>query len=239
MAAGLHAGDHGRHLISFKPDPAPFTSSFLHNEPWLDFNCMQTWRWTNLIYPFINIDYRLKPVKPVIMAEGAYEAGTEYGFAVSPVWVRRQAYYSYFTGAHHTYGHNDSWRVLPTWKKALHAPGARQMSVLRDIFMKRREWWYLVPDQSMLAGNGRTSGEILVLACRHQDGAWFMVYAAARSSFSVILDKLKAGAGKKMTATWIDPRNGKKALIGKLPRRGVKTFSTPAAWEDAVPVIEP
>jgi hypothetical protein len=37
-----------------------------------------------------------KPTKPVLMAEGAYEAGSEYGFPVTPLWVRRQAYYSYF-----------------------------------------------------------------------------------------------------------------------------------------------
>ena len=50
------------------------------------------------------------------MGEGAYEHGSEYGFEVTPLWVRRQAYYSYFAGAHHAYGHNDSWRVLPTWR---------------------------------------------------------------------------------------------------------------------------
>jgi hypothetical protein len=38
--------------------------------------------------------YNLKPVKPVLMAEGAYEHGSEYGFDVSPLWIRRQAYYS-------------------------------------------------------------------------------------------------------------------------------------------------
>ena len=44
LAAGLREGDGGRHLISAKPDPSPFTSSFIHNEPWLDFNAMQTWK---------------------------------------------------------------------------------------------------------------------------------------------------------------------------------------------------
>ena len=43
LAAGLGEGDGGRHLISFKPDPAPYSSSFLHSESWLDFNSMQTW----------------------------------------------------------------------------------------------------------------------------------------------------------------------------------------------------
>ena len=122
LAAGLREGDGGSHLITFKPDPAPYSSSFIHAEPWLDFDSMQTWKSVELIYPMVTKDYNLKPVKPVLMAEGAYEHGSEYGFDVTPLWVRRQAYYSYLAGAHHTYGHNDSWRVLPTWKQALDAP---------------------------------------------------------------------------------------------------------------------
>ena len=34
----------------------------------------------------------LKPTKPVLMEEGAYEHGSEYGFEVTPPWIRRQAY---------------------------------------------------------------------------------------------------------------------------------------------------
>ena len=92
---------------------------------------MQTWKWVEKIYPMVTEEYDLKPVKPVVMGEGAYESGSEYGFDVTPLWVRRQAYYSYLAGAHHTYGHNDSWRVLPTWKQALDAPGAMQMGILK------------------------------------------------------------------------------------------------------------
>ena len=61
------------HLITFKPDPAPFTSSFIHEEKWLDFNSMQVWNRVDLIYPMVTKDYNLKPVKPVLMAEGANE----------------------------------------------------------------------------------------------------------------------------------------------------------------------
>ncbi|HSB16348.1 MAG TPA: DUF4038 domain-containing protein, partial [Bryobacteraceae bacterium] len=43
LAAGLREGDGGRHIISLKPDPSPYSSSFLHSESWLDFNSMQTW----------------------------------------------------------------------------------------------------------------------------------------------------------------------------------------------------
>jgi hypothetical protein len=114
LAAGLHEGDGGTHLVTFKPDPAPHPPGFLHDEPWLDFSVMQTWKWVERIYPMVAEDYSLKPVKPVVMGEGAYEQGSEYGFEVTPLWIRRQAYYSYLAGAHHAYGHNDSWRVLPT-----------------------------------------------------------------------------------------------------------------------------
>ncbi|MEO8427123.1 MAG: DUF4038 domain-containing protein [Verrucomicrobiota bacterium] len=74
-----------------------------------------------------------KPTKPIRMAEGAYERGSEYEFEVTPLWIRRQAYYWYLAGAHHAYGHNDSWRVLPTWKEALDAPGATQLGILKSF----------------------------------------------------------------------------------------------------------
>jgi hypothetical protein len=235
LAAGLREGDGGRHLVTFKPDPAPYSSSFVHTEEWLDFNSMQTWNRVNLIYPFVTKDYNLKPAKPVLMAEGAYEAGSEYGFPVTPLWVRRQAYYSYLTGGHHTYGHNDSWRILPTWKQALDAPGAVQMGILKTIFLNRDQWWLLVPDQSVLVSGGQTEGQVLHLAARHSDGRWVMVYLAERNTFSVDMTKLSAA---RVRACWMDPRTGTCTPIGVLNNSGVKSFTTPADWEDAVLVLE-
>ena len=233
LAAGLKDGDSGAHLITFKPDPAPYTSSFIHNEDWLDFNCMQTWRSVELIYPMVTKDYHLSPTKPVVMAEGAYESGTEYGFDVTPLWVRRQAYYSYLAGASHSYGHNDSWRVLPTWKQALDAPGAAQLGLLKKIFLARNEWWELVPDQSLFAAGGHIEGTVLNLAARHKDGRWAMAYLADPASFSVRLDKLAGPAD----AFWIDPRTGGSQDAGRFVNTGVASFSTPDDWEDALLVL--
>ena len=233
LTAGLKDGDSGAHLITFKPDPSPYTSSFIHNEDWLDFNCMQTWRSVELIYPMVTKDYHLSPTKPVVMAEGAYEGGTEYGFDVTPLWVRRQAYYSYLAGASHSYGHNDSWRVLPTWKQALDAPGAAQLGLLKKIFLARNEWWELVPDQSLFAAGGHTEGTVLNLAARHKDGRWAMAYLADPASFSVRLDKL---AGP-VDACWIDPRTGGSQDAGRFVNSGVASFSTPEGWEDALLVL--
>jgi len=235
LAAGLHEGDGGAHLITFKPDPAPYSSSFIHDEKWLDFDSMQTWKSVELIYPMVTHDYNLQPVKPVLMAEGAYEQGSEYGFDVTPLWIRRQAYYSYLAGAHHTYGHNDSWRVLPTWKTALDAPGAVQLGILKKIFLALPEWWYLVPDQSVFAEGGQTEGQILHLAARHKDGKWVMVYLADKATFSINMNKLAAGKG---TAHWIDPRTGDSIPAGGLTNAAVQSFSTLAGWEDALLILE-
>jgi len=236
LAAGLRQGDGGLHLITFKPDPAPYSSSFIHEENWLDFNGMQTWKAVELIYPMVTKDYNLKPTKPVLMAEGAYEAGTEYGFDVTPLWIRRQAYYSYLAGGHHTYGHNDSWRVLPSWKKALHAPGAVQMGILKKIFLGLKEWWYLVPDQSIFASGGQTVGQVLNLAARHKDGKWIMAYLASKATFSINMDKI-ASIGK-VNAFWIDPRTGESVAAGSFSNTGVESFTTPDGWEDALLILE-
>jgi hypothetical protein len=237
LSAGLQEGDGGSHIITFKPDPAPYSSSFIHQESWLDFNSMQTWNAVDLIYPMVTHDYNLEPVKPVLMAEGAYEQGSEYGFEVTPLWIRRQAYYSYLAGAHHTYGHNDSWRVLPTWKEALDAPGAVQMGILKKIFLDLEEWWYLVPDQSILTSGGNTNGDLLNLAARHKDGKWIIVYLATGSTFSVDLGKIISGG--KVYAFWIDPRTGRTSAAGSYPNKGEVSFSTPAEYEDAILVLKP
>jgi hypothetical protein len=236
LAAGLREGDGGFHLITLLPDPSPYSSSFLHEESWLDFNSIQTWKDVELIVPRVTHDHGLKPVKPVLMAEGAYEAGSEYGFDVTPLWIRRQAYYSYLCGAHFTSGHNDSWRVLPTWKEALDAPGAVQMRYLKQAFLGRQEWWRLVPDQTLFAEGGNAIGTVLNLAARHSEGKWVMVYLAANASFSLHMNKT-AGADRA-TASWIDPRTGQSIPLGSYPTRGVQPFTTPEGWEDALLIVE-
>ncbi len=230
LAAGLREGDAGAHLITTKPDPSPYSSSFLHEEEWLDFNAMQTWTSVQLIYPMVTHDYHLRPTNPVVMAEGAYEAGSEYDFEVTPLWVRRQAYYSYLAGAHHTYGHNDSWRVLPTWREALNAPGARQLGLLKQIFQARQEWWELVPDQSLLASGSETEGRVLTLSARHREGRWAMVYCAEETAFSLTMNKFVT---PHVHAFWVDPRNAQATEIGSLPTTGVESFTTPPGLEDA------
>jgi hypothetical protein len=236
LAAGLREGDGGRHLITVHPDPSPTSSSFMGEEPWLDFHSIQTWKSVELIAPMVANDYALKPIKPVVMAEGAYEAGTEYGFDVTPLWVRRQAYYSCLCGGYHSYGHNDIWRVLPTWLEALDAEGARQMGILKQAFLEREEWWNLVPDPAILAEGGNVEGDVLNLAARHASGKWLMVYLGAEASFAV--DGTKIGGAERATAFWIDPRNGHRISARDFATGSVLRFTTPEGWEDALLIVE-
>lgn len=233
MAAAIKEADGGRHLISQKPDPSPRSSGIIQNEPWLNFTESQTFKRIDLIYSMVKTDYDRTPPKPTVMDEGAYEAGTEYGFPVTPLLIRRQAYYSYLSGGYHTYGHNDSWRILPTWRASLDAPGAAQIGKIPAIFGSLAEWWFLTPDQSVLASGGNTSGDTLYLSARHKDGKWAMVYCAHEHTFSVALDKLNG----KARAYWIDPKTGIAKPAGSFANKGSQSFTTPAGWEDSLLVL--
>ena len=62
-----------------------------------------------------------------------------------------------------------------------------------------------------------------------------MVYLADATSFSVQMNKLSA---TRVSASWIDPRSGDATPIGVFGNTGVKQFTTPAGWEDALLVLE-
>ncbi len=239
LAAGLREGDGGGHLVSVHPDPAPASSGpVFHGEEWLSFDTIQTFSAVEGIPPMIEADRGRVPTKPVVMAEGAYEAGIEYGFPVTPLWVRRQAYYSVLSGASHCYGHNDLWRMWPTWKEALQAPGARQLSVLRGIIAGLPEWWRLEPDRGMLGGpTGGTDSRIINLAARHPDGAWGLVYLGAGGQATIRMGR--ASSRGQFAARWIDPRDGTETQAGAVSAPApAATLTAPDGWEDAVLVLE-
>ncbi len=110
------------------------------------------------------------------------------------------------------------------------------MGVLKKIFLDRKEWWYLVPDQSIFASDGNTEGRVLNLAARHKDGKWIMVYLGDKTAFSINMNKITAG--NKVNAFWVDPKTGDSRLIGDFPNTEVQSFSTPDGWEDAILILE-
>ena len=122
---------------------------------WLDFNSMQTWNAVKLIYPMLAYDYGLKPAKPILMAEGAYEAGTEYGFSRhaavgSPAGLLQLSW----RGPSTPMATTTPGACFPPGKKPWTRPARFRWACSKKIFMARKEWWLLVPDQSVFASGG-------------------------------------------------------------------------------------
>jgi Protein of unknown function (DUF4038)/Putative collagen-binding domain of a collagenase len=232
LVVGIQEGTKTPQPISYHPDPVTpaLSSGEIHTEKWLGFNMIQTWNYYEGIYGWVTRDYHRRPAKPVVMAEGAYEAGTEYGFPITPLLVRRQAYWSYLAGGFHSYGHNHNWRVPPDWKSALNAPGARQMKILGEIF-RSIDWWNLTPDQRIILSQ-TVEGTTWNTAARSINGDWFLVYLASRTSVTVDLSRITTST--KVKAKWVDPQTGKSSSIGTFANTETPRLSTPPGWEDAL-----
>ncbi|MHC4713749.1 MAG: apiosidase-like domain-containing protein [Planctomycetota bacterium] len=191
LAAGLEEGDGGGHLITVHPDPSPTSSGFIHDEPWLAFNMIQTCVRYELIYPMVAEDYARTPVKPVVMAEGGYE-GFQFGKTQTALEIRKQAWWSYLAGGHHSYGHNDHYSSPSEWRSWIDAPGALNLGVLREVLTALPEWWNTTPDQSILA-DGEGEGLTRNAAARHDGGRWVLVYLAAAGPVTINTAGVESG----------------------------------------------
>jgi hypothetical protein len=230
LAAGLQEGDDGRHLITVHPDPSPTSSSFIHDEPWLDFNMNQPCMSYDRIVEIVHADYERRPAKPVVMAEGGYE-GEEFGMVQTPREMRKQAYWSHLAGGHHTYGHNDAWVSPENWRAWSDAPGAVHMGIYRQVVTSCPHWWDWVPDQSLFAA-GENSGMELNVAARAAHSGWALAYLSSSTTVSLRMNKLTAGS--QVQAWWVDPTSGARSEISTFPNTGTQSFTTPDGWQDAV-----
>lgn len=234
LAAGLREGDEGTHLITMHPDPSVASSSFMHEEPWLAFNMIQTCMDYDMIPETVKLDYERKPAKPVVMAEGAYE-GLEFGKLQTAHHVRKQAWWTQLAGGYHVYGHNDAWMAPTKWREWVDAPGASSMKVFREILTSCSEWWGMVPDQSIIT-EGAGSGFEMNLAARAGSGQWVLAYLSEPATVALRMEVIKSG--KKVRAWWIDPASGERTPAGTFAAKGIERFTSPEAWEDAVLFIE-
>ena len=228
--AGLLEEDGGNHLLFYHPCGGASSSHF-HNEDWLAGNFIQTFAHMDLIQPLVAADYNRYPTKPVVFVEGAYESGTEYSTAPITSWhARKQAYWAYFSGAFHTYGHNDLWRKLPSWEDALTSRGAQQMKVLSDFFTSI-DWWKITPEHKLINQEFR-GGHMAARSC---DNDFAMIYYAYRWPLEVNIGSL--GGGKPVSGEWIDPQNGEH--MGKAVYTDpVCQITSPARCDDALLLLK-
>lgn len=251
MARGLRKGDGGAHLMTFHPPGANSSSTWLHNEPWLDFNMRQNGHVLEYTgrYEKTRADYDRQPVKPVLDGEPIYEdhpvdfnAG-RLGHSVSAD-VRRPLYWDLFCGAFgHTYGHHSVWQMwaperppinnpLMPWTEAILQPGAAQMQHGRALLESRPFLTRIPADDVLVEGSIRSampgSGVYHLAATRDTDRTYAMVYAPVGRPFTVRLEALNAS---RIKAWWFNPRTGKATQAGSFAAKGEKRFNTPTPGE--------
>ena len=258
VASGLAEGLGQRPLILYHPQGGPDSSSvFLHNEPWLSVNGMQSGHGSGHdvpVWEWIARDYALKPSKPTLDLEPNYE---DHPFNPWPRWdpatgyfrdldVRKQVYRSVFAGGCGvTYGHHAVWGFVGKrndvinfadrdWIDGLQRPAGRQMISLRAL-MESRPFFTRMPDQSLIAGEAG-QGAVHLQATRDVNGSYAFVYFPLNDlAVKLNLTRLRA---PHLRAWWYDPRTGVGTLIGLVDAMPQAEFRSPPYGPDWVLVLD-
>jgi hypothetical protein len=258
LAAGLAEGGGRPPLIVFHPQGGEESSSgFLHGEPWLSVNGLQSghggghdvpvWNW-------IARDYALQPAKPTLDLEPNYE---DHPFNPWPRWdpstgyfrdydVRKQVYRSVLAGACGvTYGHHSVWQFAGPrrepvnfperdWIDALQRPGSREMQYLRQL-IESRPFFARVPDPALVENISPAGGRHLT-ASRDREGTYAFIYFPANDQAATVdLGRLNAA---RLRAWWYDPRNGFPHPLGVIDGGGRREFQSPSYGPDWVLVLD-
>ena len=251
MAEGIRAGDGGAHLMTFHPPGGNGSSTWFHDEPWLDFNMRQNGHVPEFTgrYDATRADYDRTPIKAVLDGEPIYEDhpvafdAKKLGHSIGAD-VRRPLYWNLFTGAFgHTYGHHSVWQMwtpgrkpinnpLMPWHDAIDQPGAAQMQHGRAL-LESRPFLTRIPDQDVLAPDPIPTsmpgaGRYRFVGTRDSDGTYAMVYAPVGRTFRVRMDVIK---GPRVRAWWFNPRTGEASPIGSFASSGERAFTPPDPGE--------
>jgi hypothetical protein len=248
MARGLSQADGGTHLKTFHPPGGNGSSTWWHNDDWLDFNMRQNGHVAEFTgrYDQTRADYDRTPVKPVLDGEPIYEDhpvsfdAKKFGHSIAAD-VRRPLYWDLFSGAcGHTYGHHSVWQMydprrskpinnpLMPWFEAIDQPGAGQMQHAKHLLLSRPVLSRIPDDSVIVADRVHTSvpgaGRYRFAATRDALGSYAMVYAPVGRAFKVRMDKIK---GSTVKVWWFNPRTGEATAIGEFPNTGERRFTPP------------
>lgn len=240
-----------QHLITFHPFGRTTSSTWFHQEPWLDFNMFQSGhrsyeqdtasaehRFGPSNWKFVQIDYNLRPVKPTLDGEPSYEQ-IPYGLhdTTQPRWkdydVRRYAYWSVFAGgAGFTYGHNSVMQMhKPTDKGSAYGSHyywydalnhpGARQMVYLRNLMLSKPYLERVPDQSLIAGK---QGDRYNYMAATRGKNYAFIYTYNGKTLPVNMGKIE---GQKVKASWYSPRDGSKKSLGMFSNKGKITFDPP------------
>jgi hypothetical protein len=251
MARGLRKGDGGAHLMTLHPPGGNSSSTWFHDDDWLDFNMRQNGHVPEFTgrYDQTRVDYDRTPIKPVLDGEPIYEDhpvsfdAKKLGHSIASD-VRRPLYWDLFSGAFgHTYGHHSVWQMwtpartpinnpLMPWTEAINQPGAVQMQYGRAL-MESRPFLTRIPDPDVIVtGAVPTSvpgaGRYRFVSTRDASGSYAMIYAPIGRPFTV---RMAVITGPAVKAWWFNPRTGQATAIGTFANTGERTFTPPDKGE--------
>jgi hypothetical protein len=246
------------HLVTFHPFGRTQSSTWFHNEDWLDFNMFQsghrrydqrrpgdeaaTWKGEDN-WKYVREDYAKIPPKPTIDGEPSYE-NIPQGLhdPNEPYWqdrdARRYAYWSVFAGAFgHTYGNNAVMQM--------HKPNSGQ-----GRYGVRNYWYEAIND----TGAGRMQHIKALMLSRPfferlfdpsiiagdngtgydyviatRGESYAFIYTYTGREFDVSMGRI---TGRKVKAWWYDPRNGRAEPLGYFENKGVRRFDPPGTREE-------
>lgn len=244
LARGLREGDGGAHLMTYHICGWHSSSQFFHRRDWLDFNMIQTWTDWPKVYPAVSADLAMTPPKPVVLGEGAYENGPEYPLGpITPLIVRRQAWWAVLAGGSFSYGQNQMWRMANGWEKAFDTPGAGQVCLMKKT-LAPYPWWDMIPDQGLFE-SGVSSEQTLNAAMRSPEGNLAIVYLSSQCRVFLYLGKILT---KNVKVTFVNPATGERKEGGTyatgnltadtFPPVQIHDFVTPGFWQDAILILE-
>ncbi|WP_240972552.1 glycoside hydrolase family 140 protein [Flammeovirga yaeyamensis] len=225
MAEGIvkAAGGYDKTLMSFHPQPKEGggSSTWFHQEKWLDFNMHQTGHCIDQnAYVHIIHDYQLTPIKPVIDGEPLYEDhpncfnAKELGYS-NHEDIRRIMYWNVFAGAFgQSYGCHDVWQMfkndkepinqpLRPWPEAMDLPMANQAKHLKNLMLSR-PYLSRIPDQEIIKSDNTENKEYKI-ATRDSEGDYGMVYFPSGGAIQLDLTFISTD---ELQVWWFDPRTG-------------------------------
>jgi hypothetical protein len=193
-------------------------------------------------WKYVKEDLAKQPLKPTLDGEPSYE-GIPQGLhdTTQPYWtdkdVRRYAYWSVLSGsAGFTYGNNavmqfyqagdkgSAYGAKKFWQEAIKDKGAVQMQYLQKLVLSK-PYFERVNDESMVINNAKRYDRII--AARGKNYAFIYTYRGGKI-------KLRMGKieGKKVMASWYNPRTGEYTAEGIYGNTGIKTFRPKGKKED-------
>jgi hypothetical protein len=257
LGTAIHQSD-PNHLMSFHPFGRTQSSTWFHDEDWLDFNMFQSghrrydqrqqsddiaaWKGEDN-WKYVLDDYAKAPPKPTIDGEPSYE-NIPQGLhdPNEPYWqdrdARRYAYWSVFAGAFgHTYGNNAVMQM--------HKPNSE-----KGRYGVRNYWYEAIDDpgagqmqylKSLILSRpffervfdpsmiADDNGSQYDYVIATRGNSFAFIYTYTGREFDVSPGKI---TGEKIRAYWYNPRNGRAKFIRYFENKGLQHFNPPGQKEE-------